>query len=117
MFAFNNRAVECFFWSKCVWEVEATFACANIAASLESLVKNCLTLYRRVRKQTNMNPVLLKSESNLERFFFFALARPTEYDRWYNDDKFSSNSFLNVLYIYIYIYIYIYFFFFKGKKG
>ena len=59
MFAFNNRAVECFFWSKCVWEVEATFACANIASSLESLVKNCLTLYRRVRKQTNMNLVLL----------------------------------------------------------
>ena len=108
MFAFNNRAVECFFWSKCVWEVEATFACANIASSLESLVKNRLTLYRRVRKQTNMNPVLLKSESNLERFFF-ALARPTEYDRWYNDDKFSSYSFLNVLYIYIY--------FLKGKKG
>ena len=70
MFAFNNRAVECFFWSKCVWEVEATFACANIASSLESLVTNRLTLYRRVRKQTNMNPVLLKSESNLERFFF-----------------------------------------------
>ena len=54
-----------------------------------------------------MNPVLLKSESNLERFFF-ALARPTEYDRWYNDDKFSSYSFLNVLYIYI--------FFLKVKK-
>ena len=115
MFAFNNRAVECFFWSKCVWEVEATFACANIAASLESLVKNCLTLYRRVRKQTNMNPVLLKSESNLERFFSHWLVLQNTGDRWYNHDKSSWYSFLNILCIYIYIYIYIYIL--KRKKG
>ena len=108
MFAFNNRAVECFFGSKCVWEVEATFACANIASSLESLVKNCLTLYRRVRKQTNMNPVLLKSESNLERFFSHWLVLQNTGDRWYNHDKSSWYSFLNILCIYIYIYIYIY---------
>ena len=109
MFAFNNRAVECFFWSKCVWEVEATFACANIAASLESLVKNCLTLYRRVRKQTNMNPVLLKSESNLERFFFLHWL-----DLQNTIDGIMMISFPRIVFQMSYIYI---FFFSKGKKG
>ena len=109
MFAFNNRAVECFFWSKCVWEVEATFACANIASSLESLVTNRLTLYRRVRKQTNMNPVLLKSESNLERFFFLHWL-----DLQNTIDGIMMISFPRIVFQMSYIYI---FFFSKGKKG